>query len=390
MQLAPLLEAAGNSAREEFSSFTKSINRQHAPRRVAFVVNQLVWVAHVITILEIIECMQSYALNDFEFHLIALSGGVEPKAANRCAALDVKVHRVQSQPKNRDLLQVILALRKICDQFAVDAAVWVSTPILSHFAFAMRIAPVQVFFSMKFKTIAPRHADGLLALHSIAEPIKRYGDLEWRMGRMYLPHLFNPTLAEEAAKLREQYSKFRLLAACIGREEKINSPDFLSAIVELLRRNRDVAFLWTGRRHNPSIQRAFRDGGILNQTFYVGWVDTQLYAHAIDLFLDSFPFPCGRTAFEAMAAEKPVVFFRSEEALSTGVIMTIDPLLNGDLGSEEDRQLMRDIFIDQNGQSAMPIADTPEEYRSLAQQLIDSEDRRKKPVPHRRVLLKRL
>ena len=193
---------------------------------------------------------------------------------------------------------------------------------------------------------------------------------------MYLPGLFNPSLSAQAAELRENYSKFRLLTACIGRDEKIHSPEFLSSIVDLLQRNSDIAFVWTGAKKNQNIQQAFREGGVLDQTFYVGWINTQLYAQAIDLFFDSFPFPCGRTAFESMAAQKPVVFFRSEEALSTGIIMTIDPLLNGDLGHEDDRRLMRDIFIDQHGRNLMPIADTPQEYTAIAQRLIDDTDLR--------------
>ena len=346
------------------------------PTKVAIIINNHAWMAHVIVMLEIIECLQAHDPKAFEFHILAIRNNANLRLVDRCKELNVKVWSVSEHSDGPGASKDMLALRSLCEQIEAKVCIWTSTAANCYFAYAFRIAPVQIYFSMKYKTVAPDYADGLLALHSVAEPIKTYGGIEWRMGRMYLTDLYDADLEADALAVREQFKDFSTILGCIGRAEKINSPEFLAVVAGLLRDNPQAVFLWTGLDAMPSINAQFKEAGVLEQTAFVGWVNTKVYAQVLDVFLDSFPFPCGRTAFEAMVAKKPVVFYRSEEALSTGIIMTVDPLLNGDLGEKEDRDLMKEIFADDDGRTLMPIADSPEQFRSYAQDLIDSHELR--------------
>jgi predicted O-linked N-acetylglucosamine transferase (SPINDLY family) len=45
------------------------------------------------------------------------------------------------------------------------------------------------------------------------------------------------------------------------------------------------------------------------RSHFVGWVDTPLYAAALDVFLETFPLGCGITGYQAMGAGVPLVSY---------------------------------------------------------------------------------
>ena len=47
----------------------------------------------------------------------------------------------------------------------------------------------------------------------------------------------------------------------------------------------------------------------------MGWVDSNLYAEAIDIFLETFPFGCGVTGFQAMGHATPLVSYKANDTL---------------------------------------------------------------------------
>ena len=108
------------------------------------------------------------------------------------------------------------------------------------------------------------------------------------------------------------------------------------------------------------------------RTRFLGWVHTPLYAQVLDLFLDSFPFPCGLTLSEAMAAGKPVVLFESPESLETGLAGAISPVREGTARvSTSDRARIAEIFTARQPFDLYCCARTPAEYEALASRLIE-------------------
>ena len=71
--------------------------------------------------------------------------------------------------------------------------------------------------------------------------------------------------------------------------------DFLLALGQILALNPHCAFIYTGREFGR--RRIARQFGVEQQIKFIGWVDTNLYAEVIDIFLETFPFGCGVTAF---------------------------------------------------------------------------------------------
>lgn len=113
--------------------------------------------------------------------------------------------------------------------------------------------------------------------------------------------------------------------------------------------------------------------GVAERCHFIGWVDTKLYAHVLDVFLDSFPFPCGFTLYETMAAAKPVVVFASAEADETGVYALVNPLLSGIAGTAQKIQTARMIFA---GGKLFYCARDPAQYVELALKLANDADAR--------------
>ncbi|HKQ28693.1 MAG TPA: glycosyltransferase, partial [Burkholderiales bacterium] len=241
------------------------------------------------------------------------------------------------------------------------------------FAFSMRVAPVQIWWAMKYHSLEFPEIDGYLTNQSAGSTKLVEGRL-WRSAPLASEEWHRPQLAAEAAQVRAEFSQYRLLFGCIGREEKINSAAFLEGVAAILKACPDAGFVWTGRERSASVQAALARSGVAERCHFIGWVDTKLYAQVLDVFLDSFPFPCGFTLYEAMAAAKPIVTYASAEAAETGIYGLLAPLLSGATGSTDEIAAARKLFADGD---LFHCAHDPAEYVQLALRLAGDEGARR-------------
>ena len=117
----------------------------------------------------------------------------------------------------------------------------------------------------------------------------------WRVGPLTVPDPSGRPDERAVAELRSKYERYDVILATLARTEKMNSDTYLEAVAEILRRHPKAVFLWTGFERHPRIARYWDDAGVGERCIYVGWVDTQVYARAIDVFLDTAPAGCGVT-----------------------------------------------------------------------------------------------
>jgi predicted O-linked N-acetylglucosamine transferase (SPINDLY family) len=239
----------------------------------------------------------------------------------------------------------------------IAAVVWVSVALHMAFGFAMQVAPVQVWWALKYHSLDFPEIDGYLTSGS-AGSTKRLGARVWRSSPLGARDWYRPELAGEARATRSRFAQHRLLFGSFGREAKLNSPDFLGAVAQILRAVPEAGFLWTGRDRNPEIQSRLEAHGVAARCHYIGWVDTKLYAQVIDVFLDTFPFPCAYTLYESMAAARPAVQFASAEAEESGLHSMLAPLLAGEEGTPEEQERARAIFGTGPGSLYLCAADT--------------------------------
>jgi hypothetical protein len=262
----------------------------------------------------------------------------------------------------------LLRIREKMAEEDVDAVVWISLGAMLAYTFALRLAPVQIWWAMKYHGLDFAEIDERVTSLSFSSQTLVNG-VPWRAGRLQTEERFDPAKTAEAESLVAGYRPATILGT-LAREEKMLDPAFLDTVSGILEAHPETVFLWTGRNEHPVIRNHFRARGLDARTPFIGWVETRLYAQVLDIFLDSFPFGCGFTALDAMAASRPVVFMASSQEGNPSLDQLIHPVLEGRNVGAEDHEMARAIFCPADGEALYLRAGTTDEYRALVARLI--------------------
>jgi hypothetical protein len=239
----------------------------------------------------------------------------KPELLERCRAVGVDVCPVVDALGTAASYEARFQwLRERFRQDRVGVCVWVSAPIMAAFALSMRLAPVQIYWALRFHPVSGPYIDGYISWGAPDEQTRRYGRQEWEVVPMTLALDTPPADSAAVDKLRRQFPEPVLLGT-LGREEKINSAPYLRAVAGILSAHPEAGFLWTGRTEHPAIAGQWRAAGVADRCHFVGWVDTRLYAAALDVFLETFPFGSGITSFQAFAAGVPLLSYLHPETI---------------------------------------------------------------------------
>ena len=233
----------------------------------------------------------------------------DPAFMERCRALGVEaVSVVDVIGSSAPLDARFLWLRERFRRDRIATCVWVSAPPMVSFAFSMRLAPVQIFWALRFHPISAPYLDGYITWGAGNETTRRYGNQEWEVVPLPFAIDHSPPDPENINELRQRFPESVLLGT-LAREEKINSAPFLKAVADILAANPQAGYLWTGRSEHDGIANFFRAAGVAERCHFVGWVDTRLYAAALDVFLESFPYGFGIIGYQAFAAGVPLLSY---------------------------------------------------------------------------------
>ena len=208
--------------------------------------------------------------------------------------------------------------------------------------FSMRIAPHQVWWCMKWPNFFIPDIDKRLYYLSF-RPFEILHNQKFLSHRMQFSNLLGPNSKDQGSKIKNLYAG-RVILGTMGRTEKINDPLYLNTVSEILRQNSNAIFMWTGRSEEASIKNLFEKEGVEEQVEFIGWVDTEVYAHVFDILLDSFPVGNGVTALQAMAAETPVVNY----SFTNGIFEMLRPLFDDLSIDKVYREKAHDIFFDKH------------------------------------------
>ncbi len=213
---------------------------------------------------------------------------------------------------NRTPSGAIAWCRDTLNNLRCETAVWVSVPIWASYALGMELAPRQVFWSLKFH---PVHLGNGIKHVAMTAP----GDGEILIhGNSWFR--FSPPLSinsrarslEEKKNLKVAFGNAFIFGS-LARTEKFNSPNFVNAAATIVGRCMGSKFVYTGAEDSKLVRKIFEQHGLSNSAIYVGWVDTELYSQAIDVFLETFPFGCGITGAQAVdRGTKTVSLWRKE------------------------------------------------------------------------------
>lgn len=350
--------------------------------RVGIFIQNLAALIHVQGTLKILQGLRASGKDHLKPVLYFFSGrhpdGKEKQLLEGFSAIGVPVVLLEEAcPESIDKrFSRLLAFSRRLAEDRIDVLVWVSLPLMMPLAFGMRIAPVQIWFSMKYHSIECPGIDRYMTRMGFSRT-RRVNNRVWDNlppGMDNWP--VDPAYRSAAQPLRDRFSG-QVVLGTFGREEKLVDGDFLGTISRILTDNPNAVFLYTGRRNHPAVVEALcANPTVSDRVHFIGWVDTRLYAHVIDIFLDSFPFPCGITAAEAMSVGVPIVMRDTVESRETGLPGHIMPLIEQSEGTDEDRSRLLEIF----GGKELPyfcLARSAEEYVALTSRLITDLDFRR-------------
>lgn len=274
-------------------------------RRIGFVFHNGVMLGHTEVLFRLIESSD----RDREEPRIYVMTECSPEFLARARALGVAVEIFPDpRAENPGLLPRLQWMRDKMASDGVPCAVWVSVPMTALFTAGMRLAPVQVFWALRYHPVRSPDFDGYLTYGSWAESERVFHGQRWTVCPVPLALDPRPVSAQAVAELRARFPHPVLLGS-LAREEKLDSRPYLESIAEILRLNPDAGFLWTGHARHPGIAAFFAERGLASRAHFVGWVDTALYAAALDLFLETFPLGCGITGYQALAAGVPLLSY---------------------------------------------------------------------------------
>jgi hypothetical protein len=231
--------------------------------------------------------------------VMALTGDLGQIGA-AATELGIEIVRLSGDP---DTVAYAVAARERLQAHRIDALVFVSIPLHLALYRTFRLAPVQIWWSMKFQLPNFDGIDGRLCYRSMGEHRIMVDGALWYTAPVAIDRPRMPTRAEIDA-VRAPFAG-RLILGVVARGEKIAEPDYLEGVVRILRARPDAVFLWTGRSRAPAVQRAFEAAGVADRCHFVGWVDAALFCAAFDIFLETFPLTGIMSAW-AMYAGVPV------------------------------------------------------------------------------------
>ncbi len=341
---------------------------QAGKEKVCFILHNGARLAHVETLLLLLEAMARLKDCPIEPSVYLLWGYNYAEIRDICARLNIATYVDSGHPDDQSIVGRFDRCRSTLASAGISAAVVVSVPL--HLAYLMEapIAPVQIWWAMKFTLPNFAGLDGRVQNVWVVNRRYEVDGVSWRGSPPGFPWPEIPS-EEAVSQIKSKFGQRKIIGT-VAREEKIREPSFLSAVVRMLKRHQDAVFVWTGRTRLPEIEAAFSRGGVADRCHFVGWVDPAVYCRVFDIFLETFPLT-GLMVIWAMYLGTPVVSIGR-----SGILGAVwDTVFEGTVPIDEaDRHEFEDIFALVRGRLPALVADTPADLDMIIDPLL-ADDR---------------
>lgn len=332
--------------------------RKDIPEKVGFFVHAASTLAHVNFMMSNLKAFVKAGDNNIKPVLFILSGE-NSSLRIQCEEIGIEIVKLQVESTQNSFVEARSKLEAMAITYNLKAMVWLCYfPLMSYFLYP-RIAPKQIWWSLKFHEFKAQYIDGYICRYPFPESIS-FLDHNWK-GSFASYDDLSDIYSEKFISMQKAKFNGQKVIATLARTELINNKEFLDTICNILSQREDTVYLWTGREEHSQIKEFFRKRNVLNKTIFIGWVDTKLYAHLIDIFADTFGQGAGITAVEAMAASKPVLFLDDENHFKNSSIIK-SCLKEEVIFSDVEEESLGSIF-----------AHSPFDYETKLNSLLDSD-----------------
>ncbi len=341
--------------------------------KIGFFFHNASMLAHISNIFSYLKMASEKSFSDFIPHIFCL-GGRHERFEQSFAEIGVQVVYldVDEQQNSIPLISERLHfLKKQCAALKIDKIVWGCLASFMPYAFSMRIAKEQIWWSQKWQSLDSRHIDKYIWSYSMDKEKTLYART-WRCGWFQQNTWLTPNSNEMAEDYRAHFPG-KVILGSLARTDKLRDVVYLNIICEILKKHKNTVYLWAGREEDTFIKSKFEAAGVYSRTKFIGWVDTNKFAHVFDILMDTISIGNGSTALQAMQAGTPVLIYKSSPENKTLDQLTGSFLTN----TSKENQYARktgSIFTQSNFGDLYTCASNAEEYLSIADKLIVDVD----------------
>ena len=278
---------------------------------VGFFFHNANMLAHIISIHQYLKSAHAKGFKDFKPIIFCL-GGRDNEFERSFRDIGVDLVYLDMDRNKKDIPSLthrLIYMRDLCQELQVDKIIWGCLASHMTFAFSMRFAREQIWWSQKWKNYNSSVVDKHIWSFGMCDK-QIQNEQEW-LTSWFQRDVWNPnTNFSDVDKMRKQFSG-KLILGTLSRQQKMSNPEYIRTVCQILRQHENVVFIWTGRTQDKVVAEIFKAEGVSEKTYFVGWVNTDTYAYVLDIMLDPFPTGNGVTSIQTMVAGKPVLLFKN-------------------------------------------------------------------------------
>lgn len=279
-------------------------------KKIIFIAHTGFYLGHIAVMVQVMKDWRRI-YPDLPIFFVALNG-IDEKLSDQLRAIGVNILILPdglSKPT-----QKIQWVREKNSEIGIDTAIWLSTPCWVSYVFGYGVAARQCLWSLKFHPVYLGDAVTHIGMTKGLAGYKYINENPWKEYQPPLAVDIREVSTSEVDKVKKLLPK-GFLFGTLAREEKFNSDCFVKSVVEILKLCPDSYFLYTGKINSPHILEVLKGAGLESRAIYLGWVDTNLYAKILDVFLETYPFGCGVTGMQALSHGTKVISMWSDNTL---------------------------------------------------------------------------
>ncbi|UOD35536.1 hypothetical protein DSN97_04220 [Deferribacteraceae bacterium V6Fe1] len=290
---------------------TKNVKNEDESKKIAYVYDRIVGSSPVKLLYSLLENLtqqdnkNEYYVYDLE---IIEKTPSDKRFVEMIKSLGVKYFSAHSTVKDIEYgvhyyshIEKALKLREKIIEDDIDVLIMGNNWSYPIFLYGTRTAPKQIYwchgaFEFDVPGIDKRitHIPEGSPMHQNDIPFERF---QLRQSDIFFQEEVEEN-KKKAAEIRKKFPEDVIILGSIGRLIKLEGEGYLEAVAEIMKQNPDTIYLACGTGGTENIKKKIKELGIADRFYFEGWVDPAIYAHVIDVYLNTFPDPSGEALVE--------------------------------------------------------------------------------------------
>jgi hypothetical protein len=344
----PFAEFVQKLAQEEgIEPVLKTESKPDGKVRVGFVYDRIVGNSPFKYLHSLLAFLQQYGNGKYEYYVYDIECIEKSKSDPSCVEMIKKLGITyytahdHSQLKNEGLYyshkEKSERLRAQIIADGIDIMVSSNNREQFNYLLGTRTAPVQIYWC---------HGNFAYDVHGIDHRTCHWKEESHPEYALNFVGLLNMYLAPAVDKsklipVRSRWSKDTVILGSIGRLVKVNSPEYLRVVCDIMKECENTVYLVCGVGGYEEILEYINGEGLRDRFFFEGMVDPHLYGNVIDIFLGTFPYSSGTASREFRAKGRPVIGLNDYSKANR----SMEDFLDCPLNAVDTKELYKEIAI---------------------------------------------